>query len=105
MITRPDLVEHLREQASISESRAKKTLDALFHPDQGIIAEGLASGEEVHIAGFGKFVPKTRQPRLARNPRNNNTVEIPARTVATFRPGAGLRRRLSGDTDPGEEGE
>lgn len=94
-ITRPDLIEHLRQEAGVSESIARRVLDALFDADSGLLPCKLATGYEVHIAGFGKFTPKTRQPRTARNPRTRAAVALPERTVATFKPGAGLRRRMT----------
>lgn len=37
------------------------------------------------IAGFGSFKKVTKAPRKARNPRTGETVDVPAKTVITFK--------------------
>ena len=51
-----------------------------------IITE-LKKGEEVNIAGFGKFVVKNRAKRTSINPRTKEPIEVPASKAPTFRAG------------------
>ncbi len=46
----------------------------------------LADGRPVLISGFGSFTIKTRRPRLGRNPRSGEPVQIAARRRLSFRP-------------------
>ncbi|MBO3101345.1 HU family DNA-binding protein [Cellulomonas fengjieae] len=66
------------------------------------ITAALASGERVTFTGFGTFEAAGRGARTARNPRTGEPLEVPATTVARFRPGATLRARVAGG--PGTAG-
>lgn len=51
----------------------------------------LAKGEKVSIVGFGTFWVKNKKLRIGRNPRSGETIEIPSKKVAYFKPGKELR--------------
>jgi len=55
------------------------------------IAEALARGEDVRIAGFGTFGTRSRPARTGRNPRTGESLEIAASTAPTFKAGKPLR--------------
>lgn len=59
------------------------------------IATRLANGEQVLIAGFGNFKRVVRKARIARNPKNGQTVEVPKRFVVKFRPALSLKKTLN----------
>ena len=61
--------------------------------DRGI-NEALEGGEPVNIERFGRFTTGHRAAPQARNLRIR--VAVPARAVATFKPGKVLRDRLNG---------
>lgn len=61
--------------------------------DRGI-DEALEGGEAVKFEGFGRFTTGHRAAPQARNPRTR--VAVPARAVATFKPGRVLPDRLNG---------
>jgi integration host factor subunit beta len=52
-----------------------------------MIAESLRSNERVGLRGFGSFVVKDKKERQGRNPRTVETITIPAKRDASFRPG------------------
>lgn len=54
------------------------------------MADSIASGERVEIRRFGSFFRQTRKPRLGRNPKTGQPVEIPASAIPRFRPGKPL---------------
>jgi len=56
-----------------------------------IIGKTLSGGQEINIAGFGKFVPFETKGRTGRNPKTGETVDIPSKTVVKFRPGKTLK--------------
>ena len=56
-----------------------------------VIAEGLASGEEVRVPGFGIFGTRSRPARTGRNPRTGESVKVAASTTPTFKAGKPLR--------------
>ncbi|MBQ7352244.1 MAG: HU family DNA-binding protein [Clostridia bacterium] len=51
------------------------------------IIKELKKGEEVNIAGFGKFVVKNRAKRTSINPKTKEPIEVPASKAPTFRAG------------------
>lgn len=63
------------------------TIDAMFTT--------LVGGEEVALAGFGKFSPKPRDAREARNPKTGETVDVAATVVARFHVAKQLKDALA----------
>ncbi len=61
----------------------------------GITAE-LSSGGRVEIRGFGSFSLNYRHPRIGRNPKTGERVEVPAKWVPHFKAGKELRERVDG---------
>jgi DNA-binding protein HU-beta len=90
-VNKSDLIQQLQNRADLSRSQAQAAVDALFSPDDGLIAEALRSGEKVQITGFGSFETRKREARKGRNPRTGKEIDISASTNAAFRPGKGLK--------------
>ncbi len=67
------------------------------------IAVALEAGNRVELRGFGAFSVKKREPRLGRNPRTGEAVDVETKFVPFFKPGKRLRERLNDghDTDAG----
>ncbi len=58
------------------------------------ITLALSQGNEVQFANFGTFEPKHRAARTGRNPRTNEPVPIPERTVPSFKASKLLKTRV-----------
>ncbi len=54
----------------------------------------LTSGDRVEIRGFGSFELNHRKPRVGRNPKSGDRVEVPAKRVPHFKAGKELRERV-----------
>ena len=61
----------------------------------GNIKASLASEDRVEIRGFGSFSVRHRKSKNGRNPKTGESVHVPAKKVAMFKPGKGLRDRLN----------
>jgi integration host factor subunit beta len=59
------------------------------------IIGALEDGGRVELRGYFAFDTKLQAPRLGRNPRNGDKVQVPAKTVLTFRCGKELHSRLN----------
>ncbi len=59
------------------------------------VTAALARGQRVELRGFGAFSTKRRDPRLGRNPRTGEAVEVSAKAVPYFKPGKELRERVN----------
>jgi integration host factor subunit beta len=55
----------------------------------------LQHGERIEIRGFGGFSLHHRQPRVGRNPKTGDAVELPAMFAIHFKPGKELRERVN----------
>jgi integration host factor subunit beta len=58
------------------------------------LSDTLARGERIEIRGFGAFSLRTRQSRMARDPRTGEPVAVLAKRVPYFRPGKEMRERV-----------
>ena len=82
-----ELAAHVAARTSLSKSDADAAVGAVF----SAIANALASGETVTIAGFGAFSTRSRPARPGRNPRTGETIAIAASTTPAFKAGKTLR--------------
>jgi integration host factor subunit beta len=58
------------------------------------MADALSQGERIEIRGFGSFDCRHRPPRIARNPKTGETVNLPAKVAVHFKPGREMRARV-----------
>ncbi len=82
-----------------ASDRPKKEVETVVDSVLAEIAKALRSGEKVDLRGFGSFVVKERKARQGRNPKTGETIEIPAKRAATFRPSKELGDGLSSSTE------
>ena len=86
-MNRSDIAGRVAGRAGVGKSTAGDAVDTVFEA----IAEALARGEDVRIAGFGIFATRNRSARTGRNPRTGESLEISASTAPTFEAGNPLR--------------
>jgi DNA-binding protein HU-beta len=98
-VNKRDLVGQMASEAQLTRAQAARALDALL----GCIQSTLALGGRVTISGFGTFGVIHRKARKVRNPQSGGAIEIAARRVPRFAPGAELKtviRAQSGGPRP-----
>ena len=93
-MNKSELVQALSSRANLSRADATRAVDALFSPDDGLIARSLQRGEKVQLTGFGTFETKHRKARTGRNPRTGQEIRIEATVTAAFRPGKALKETV-----------
>ena len=86
-MTKADLVAKMAKDAKISKAAAGKALNSAIDG----ISKALKKGDSVTLVGFGTFGVSKRAARKGRNPQTGATIDIPARTVPTFKAGKGLK--------------
>lgn len=59
------------------------------------MSQSLAEGERIEIRGFGSFSLHFRAPRVGRNPKTGDPVQLPAKHVPHFKPGKELREQVN----------
>lgn len=90
-MTRSELISRLAARntslvTSDTEMAVRVMLDA--------ISNHLADGERVEIRGFGSFHLNHRPPRVGRNPKTGERVDVPQKYVPHFKAGKELRQRV-----------
>ena len=59
------------------------------------MADALIQGERIEIRGFGGFDLHHRLPRIARNPKTGEAVQVSTKVVIHFKPGKDLKDRVN----------
>lgn len=86
-ITIKELVDASASASGTTKRQAAAILEAAFAK----AGEELRAGNEVTIRNFGRFFPKVRDARTARNPKTGEAVQVPAKTVYKFSPRGSLK--------------
>jgi len=91
MMTKSELILRLAERnprlvARDADEAVKTMLDAM--------ADALKVGSRIEIRGFGSFALNYRPPRVGRNPKSGDRVQVPAKFVPHFKAGKELRERV-----------
>jgi len=87
-MTKSDLIELLAERSPLFTSADTTTSVNLILE---AISTALVKGGRVEIRGFGSFSLNYRPPRIGRNPKSGERVEITAKYVPHFKPGKEMR--------------
>lgn len=90
-MTKSDLIQRLAAELNMTRAQASKAVDTIL--DQ--LKNTLAKGENVQLTGFGSFSTTKRAERKGRNPKTGQSISIPAKTVARFKPGKTLKDALN----------
>jgi nucleoid DNA-binding protein len=86
------VVEALAARGITAERRA---VGDVINTTLDVITEELSEGNAVQFTGFGTFKVSKRAPRMGRNPRTGEAVEIPASQSVKFTPGKTLKEALN----------
>ena len=86
-MTRSDLCARVAAATSLSNADVAAAAGAVF----SAIADALARGETITVAGFGKFTTRDHPARAGRNPQTGDAVAIAASRVPSFKAEKALR--------------
>ncbi len=90
-MSKTELVEFVAAKAGLTKADAGRALDAVIEG----ITSGLKKEGRVALVGFGTFAAKKRAARSGINPLTKKPIEIPAKTVASFKAGSKLKEALN----------
>jgi DNA-binding protein HU-beta len=90
-MSKQELVNHMADSAGITKKDAEAALASFVEGVKG----SLKKGDSVTLVGFGTFSTSKRNARQGRNPQTGATINIPARTVPTFKAGKGLKEAVN----------
>jgi len=97
-MTKADLVERVAREADMTKKDAEQLVEIIFDS----ITDTLNKGEKIELRGFGSFRVRERNSRKGRNPKTGDSVSIPAKRVAYFKPGKELKELIN-QTEPSAE--
>ena len=91
-MTKSELIESLIQQnhtipVKSVENAVKSILESM--------SQTLEKGERIEIRGIGSFSLHYRQPRIGRNPKTGEKVDLDAKHVPHFKAGKELRERVN----------
>ena len=81
-MTKTELIKALAARTGASQRAAAEFLDALV----GLVVEAVKNGEEVRVAGLGKFVRNLQKGGKRRVPNSDRVIDVPDKYVPRFRP-------------------
>ena len=97
-MTKSDLIARLAARypqlvAKDADLAVKTILDAM--------TLSLSEGQRIEIRGFGSFGLNYRPPRVGRNPKSGDKVQVPETHVPHFKAGKELRDRVDAGLNAG----
>jgi integration host factor subunit beta len=92
LMTKSELIEKLGDKLShLSARDVEQSIKEILE----LMAQSLANGDRIEIRGFGSFSLHYRAPRVGRNPKTGESVELSGKYVPHFKPGKELRERVN----------
>lgn len=94
-MTKSELIALLAaDPAVIGSHLTARDVDDAVNSILNAMTAALAQGSRIEIRGFGSFSLNYRPPRVGRNPKSGDTVEVPAKIVPHFKAGKEMRERV-----------
>ena len=90
-MTKSDFIAAVAETANVHKTEADRVIAAAANILTGI----MRSGDSVNIPGLGIFASKMRDAHPGKNPATGETITIPAKRVAVFKPAKQLKDALN----------
>lgn len=90
-MNKAELIDAMAAKSNLSKADAKRALDAFIETTE----DTLKSGDRLSLVGFGSFSVSDRPARTGRNPQTGKEIQIAAKKVARFKPGAELAKKVN----------
>jgi integration host factor subunit beta len=95
-MTKADLVQEVSRVLELPLKDGEFIIETILDS----MVRSIRRGDKVEIRGFGSFRTRRRQPRIGRNPKNGDVVEVPAKTIPYFKPSKELRDSIQNSPAP-----
>lgn len=91
-VTKSELIDILaRKHSQLAYNDVEVAVKSMIEH----MSRALSTGERIEIRGFGSFSLHYRPPRMGRNPKTGDSVELASKFVPHFKPGKELRDRVN----------
>ncbi|MEW6999616.1 integration host factor subunit beta [Colwelliaceae bacterium BS250] len=91
-MTKSELIEKLIDKL---DHLSAKDVEVAIKEILEMMSSTLEQGDRIEIRGFGSFSLHYRAPRVGRNPKTGESVELTGKYVPHFKPGKELRERVN----------
>lgn len=91
-MTKSELIERIAEKQT---QLPPKDIEIAIKQIIEYMAVALARQQRIEIRGFGSFSIHYRAPRIGRNPKTGEPVELDGKYVPHFKPGKELRDKVN----------
>lgn len=91
-MTKKELTAVVREVKGLKVAEAEELVNLII----GTIEEKLVAKEEVSLFGFGTFKIVEKPESKARNPKTQQEIIVPPKTVIKFQSAKALKDKLNG---------
>ena len=95
-LTKEELQNLLFDHIGLSKRECREMVNAIFEE----MRVALEAGDAVKLEGFGRFQPKERPKRWARNLKSGEKIPISERRVVTFHPSKKLTSSIDQQKPP-----
>jgi integration host factor subunit beta len=96
-MTKADLIDEVSRLAELTRKDSEVIVETIFDS----VVRSLRAGDKIEIRGFGSFRTRQRKPRMGRNPKTGEKVEVPAKKIPFFKPSKELKDLVNeGISDP-----
>jgi len=86
-MTKADLIDEVSRLAELTRKDSEVIVETIFDS----VVRSLRAGDKIEIRGFGSFRTRQRKPRVGRNPKTGDRVEVPAKKIPFFKPSKELK--------------
>src|SRR5207244_12158650 len=86
-MTKADLTDEVSRLAEVTRKENEVIVETIFDS----IVRSLRVGDKIEIRGFASFRTRQRKPRVGRNPKTGDRVEVPAKKIPFFKPSKQLK--------------
>nr|MBF0220942.1 integration host factor subunit alpha [Desulfobulbaceae bacterium] len=90
-ITRKDLADAINDKMGFSKRTCSTIVDEFFE----CIKQNLLVEKNVKLVQFGTFKVRKKSPRVGRNPKTGESMEISQRSMVSFKPSKVLRAEIN----------
>jgi integration host factor subunit beta len=91
-MTKAELIEEVSRVVEMTRKDSEVIVEAIL----GSVVRALRGGDKIEIRGFGSFRTRNRLPRVGRNPKTGDRVEVPAKRIPYFKPSKELKDLVNG---------
>ena len=91
-MTKADLIQEVSRLTELTRKDSEVIVETIFDS----VVRSLRVGDKIEIRGFGSFRTGQRKPRVGRNPKTGERVEVPAKKIPFFKPSQELKDLVNG---------